>query len=274
MSAVVLHQAPADRQPTGVSSIVDAIGTQDFAQRLIAYLHDVSGADHFALFRLRGDSVSAVASRSYDRMQMTPMVDKYVGEQLWRQDPAMALARTQMESSSSSLIRVALEDERYEPLRPRIYAHMRDRVVICGRREHGDFGLSVLRSQPNPHFSPAQIEALVGQADLLVSAMAKHACVLAMQPSVAPALTDLRDILACLAARSRLGRREQEVVARILYGMSTVGTALDLGIGEESVRTYRKRAYQRLGIGTERELLRWYLAAWSSWRADVPGSIH
>ena len=55
----------------------------------------------------------------------------------------------------------------------------------------------------------------------------------------------------------------------MLYGLSTVGIALDLEIGEESVKTYRKRAYQRLRIGTERELLTWYLALWSTWRGRV-----
>ena len=47
--------------------------------------------------------------------------------------------------------------------------------------------------------------------------------------------------------------------ARILYGLSAAGIAVDLGIGIESVTTYRKRAYRRLGIATQRELLVWYL---------------
>ena len=56
--------------------------------------------------------------------------------------------------------------------------------------------------------------------------------------------------------------------ARILYGLSSVGIALDLTVSEETVKTYRKRAYQRLAIGSERELLTWYLAHWSRWSAE------
>nr|ART90100.1 hypothetical protein [uncultured bacterium] len=37
---------------------------------------------------------------------------------------------------------------------------------------------------------------------------------------------------------------------------------------EETVKTYRKRAYQRLAIGSERELLTWYLARWNRWSAE------
>ena len=33
--------------------------------------------------------------------------------------------------------------------------------------------------------------------------------------------------------------------------------------------TYRRRAYQRLTIGSQRELLMWYLALWTSQRAHV-----
>src|SRR5690606_16731246 len=64
----------------------------------------------------------------------------------------------------------------------------------------------------------------------------------------------------------RFPKREVEVCARILHGMSSIGIALDLGVSEETVRTYRKRSYQRLQIASERELLVWYLDLWSTWR--------
>ena len=262
MSVVVLSSPPAGQRPD-VAGLVDAIGTAGFAQHLIDYLHEVSGADHCAAFQLDPNSVSAFASGSFDgKRQMTPMVERYVGEGLWRVDPAMSLARAQAHASSTSLVRVDLDDERYIDLRPRVYPEVRDRVVICGRRGNSDFGLSVLRSTAHALFGAAEINNLVQQADVLLSAMAKHARVVAARPSAATALTDLHDIMSCLSARSKFARRELQVSARILYGMSTTGIALDLGIGEESVRTYRKRAYQRLGIASERELLHWYLAQW------------
>lgn len=50
--------------------------------------------------------------------------------------------------------------------------------------------------------------------------------------------------------------REREVCARAAIGISVEGCALDLGIGASSVLTYRKRAYQRLGISSAYELAR------------------
>jgi DNA-binding CsgD family transcriptional regulator len=78
----------------------------------------------------------------------------------------------------------------------------------------------------------------------------------------------LPEIESCIVATSPLPRREAEVCARILYGLSSVGIALDLSVSEETVKTYRKRAYQRLVIGSERELLTWYLSHWNRWSAE------
>jgi DNA-binding CsgD family transcriptional regulator len=101
---------------------------------------------------------------------------------------------------------------------------------------------------------------------LLMSVLGKHADLRQTRPNVAQALTALEEIENCIVATNALPRREAEVSARILYGLSSVGIALDLSVSEETVKTYRKRAYQRLAIGSERELLTWYLARWSRWR--------
>jgi DNA-binding CsgD family transcriptional regulator len=53
-----------------------------------------------------------------------------------------------------------------------------------------------------------------------------------------------------------LTARELDVVVRALYGLTAEGTALDLDIKTSSVITYRKRAYERLGISSLNELFR------------------
>jgi DNA-binding CsgD family transcriptional regulator len=70
---------------------------------------------------------------------------------------------------------------------------------------------------------------------------------------------DRGDRIAALAARlhaldGRLPRRELDVLARILIGMTTEGIALDLRISENTVLTYRKRAYGRLNVSSQAEL--------------------
>jgi DNA-binding CsgD family transcriptional regulator len=267
MSMAIQQRAHPVRQRSGLSGLVDGIGTEQFGSRLVGLLHDVCGADHCAAFQLGGDTISALAFSSFDPAQSRMrMVERYVCEGLWRKDPALSMARIQVDAACDSLIHVDLNDRGYDDLRPHIYPQVRDRVVVCGRRNNIEFGLSVVRSDPSPEFKAGALERLADLSDTLLSAMAKHVSVLMSRPNVASALTDLQEIENCFHARSELPRRELEVCARILYGLSSIGISLDLGVGEESVKTYRKRAYQRLNIGCERELLHWYLLQWSVWR--------
>lgn len=267
---IIPQQAVPTGFRVGLADLVEGIGTEDFGSRLVGLLHDVCGADHCVVFQLGDESISALTSGSFDPAHAaTPMVERYVREGLWRGDPAMTMARSQLGASSMSIIHVDLTDMGYTQLRPRVYPQVRDRVVVCGRRDKMDFGLSVVRTYPNPAFGAGAIERLSELSDTLLSAMAKHVSILLHKPNVALALTELAEIESCFIARSDLPRRELEVCARILYGLSSVGISLDLGVGEESVKTYRKRAYQRLHIGSERELLHWYLAQWSAWRGHL-----
>ena len=55
-------------------------------------------------------------------------------------------------------------------------------------------------------------------------------------------------------------KRETEVCAAITLGMTSEAIALNLGISVNTVLTYRKRAYARLGISCQNELLRLVLS--------------
>src|SRR5690606_4359226 len=53
-----------------------------------------------------------------------------------------------------------------------------------------------------------------------------------------------------------LSEREAEVCAGIALGMNSEGIGLTLGIKLSTVQTHRKRAYARLGISSQNELLK------------------
>ena len=53
-----------------------------------------------------------------------------------------------------------------------------------------------------------------------------------------------------------LTRRELDVCVGIMQGKSSEAIALALGISVNTVLTYRKRAYARLGISSHNELMR------------------
>ena len=68
------------------------------------------------------------------------------------------------------------------------------------------------------------------------------------------ALASAARLIALLS--DRLTAREQEVLAALLMGTSSEGIGKALGVKPTSVATYRKRAYARLGISSQNELMR------------------
>lgn len=271
MMTVMVQDRPAAGHSleASLARLVDGLGNERFGPALASYLHSLCGADHFAAFRLGRDELREVAACCVEPERTArDRVESYVNQGLWKHDPAMTEAQRCVEGAAAAIIHVDFSDRGYDDLRPRVYPHVRDRILLCGRGANGAFGLSVLRADSHSPFAHEAIERLGQAAELLVAMLAKHADVCQSRPNVAQALTTLPEIENCIVATSPLPRREAEVCARILYGLSSVGIALDLTVSEETVKTYRKRAYQRLAIGSERELLTWYLARWSRWSAE------
>lgn len=270
MTVMVQDRAAPGNTPEGsVAHLVDAIGQDRFGPALANFLHVLCGADHFAAFRLGAGELREVAACCVEPERTArDHVERYVKQGLWKHDPAMTEARRCVQGPAPTIIHVDFSDDGYTELRPRVYPHVRDRILLCGRSAGGAFGLSVLRADPHSPFGSEAIDRLGRTADLLVAVLGKHAEMCQGRPNVAQSLTALPEIEACIVAMSDLPRREAEVCARILYGLSSVGISLDLSVSEETVKTYRKRAYQRLSIGSERELLTWYLARWNHWSVE------
>lgn len=260
----------ADRtnaQDAALAALVDAIGEESFGPALARFLNELCGADHFAAFRIGSDDLREVAACCIEPERTArARVECYVKQGWWKRDPAMTAAQRCLDDVRPSIIHVDFSDDGYAAMRPTVYYDVRDRLLLCGHSANADFGLSIIRTDPHAPFAGEAIENIAHSADLLVAVLGKHADIRQSRPNVAQALTALDEIETCIATTSALPRREAEVSARILYGMSSVGIALDLSVSDETVKTYRKRAYQRLAIGSERELLTWYLARWSLWR--------
>jgi DNA-binding CsgD family transcriptional regulator len=159
----------------------------------------------------------------------------------------------------------------HEEMRERIYRPylVRERVVVSARAPKSAVAISLMRTERNGPFSPDGLAALEAASEGIVALAMKHVALTKSAAEARSALTSLPTIEACLAcATPALARREAEVCSRILYGMTSMGIALALGISEESAMTYRKRAYGRLEIGSQRELLLWYLDQWSQHRFE------
>lgn len=112
------------------------------------------------------------------------------------------------------------------------------------------FYVNFYRITTQGRFSAAQRERLQTIAPAIGASVARHF----QQAATATPDQNLATLFATRAPLSNLTPREQEVCRRILLGFSSEAISQGLGISLHSTLTYRKRAYQRLGISSQNEL--------------------
>lgn len=245
----------------GMAELVDATGTVEFGSKLLNHLEGACGADYCAVFRVNPDQPSGIVTGSHDgSSKAQTRVENYLQRQYWVNDPAMVYAQTRLTGKDSLLMRVDVTRLKDPLVREEIWPGICDRIVIAGKSRDRTYSMSILR-EGGKGFSAADMERIGTSADLLISLLAKHEELTgSLKNDLTGAISSLPDIAARISNASALTAREAEVCARFLYGMTTTGIALDLGISNETVKTFRKLAYRRLKIGSEHELMSWYLA--------------
>ena len=254
-----------------MAHVIEAIGDGQFYQNVLGYLHEMIGAEHCAVLAFEHEKPIKVGAVSWDGTNLAgQQIDLYLAN-YWQFDPTIRAAHKICESQPMSLQRLDVDRLPPSGLRDLVYrkAGVSDRLLLYGTGGGCTFSLSILRSDRYCKFSEEEISRLAANAEILLAAVGKHTNLITRQGDLSFALSSLDVIAECMAgAPENLPRREVEVCARILFGMTSFGIGVDLDIGEETVKTYRKRAYQRLDIATQRDLLMWYVRRWGTQSAQ------
>ncbi|OAF06651.1 helix-turn-helix transcriptional regulator [Bradyrhizobium centrolobii] len=112
------------------------------------------------------------------------------------------------------------------------------------------FYVNFYRIAAQGRFSAVQLARLQSIAPAIGASVARHF----QQAATATPDQTLAALFATRAPLAALTPREQEVCRRILLGFSSEAISQALGISLHSTLTYRKRAYERLGISSQNEL--------------------
>lgn len=232
-----------------ISAVVDAIGSNNFADALLAYFDRICGADYCVVFRQTNSTLIEVSSSSGGGAE---------GDELHVRSYDV---RRQFSLTGAEVrINVAtVQQDNYSCVHE-LHAARHQRLLLSVHKPSGGFCIGFARSARRPTMTGKELAVADQVAPSLLSAVAKHCNLTTRQQMLGPTWYSLSQIEERLITMTALSRREREVSARMLYGLSTAGIALDLGIGEESVATYRKRSYHRLGISNQRELLILFLS--------------
>lgn len=268
-SAPTVQKRAACPSNHDLSSLISAVGENSFDSSLVGWLNKLCGAEHSGLLYISSNKLTGWATASIDGSGLNyPDMAVYLEEGLWQRDPSYEVVHAELSAKDHAILRTDIASLPDDKLRNYIYARrgIKGRVLICGRVGDGIVVLGICSSDAN--FADSNtIQRLEANYETLFALLAKHIDVVRRGTDVSVALTTLEEIEQCVAEQaSFVPRREAQVCCRTIYGVSTLGMSLDLGISQETVMTYRKRVYNRLGIATQRELFLWYLRLWSEWR--------
>ncbi|WOF42987.1 LuxR C-terminal-related transcriptional regulator [Sphingopyxis indica] len=248
------------------AKLVSAIGTNDFGPTLLALLESTCGADHCAALTFDQSATRRIIALSSDGSDSAyRSIELYIDRNYTARDKAILEARRSGCGSPPSFAIIdtdTIDDTEFRDVMYR-RTNICQRALIATNALDQGFAISVLRTHRAGPFPQCAADWLQSHAGFLVACIRKHyEFQLALSRAV-PDLSSLPEIEHVISSSSvRLPRRELQVAARTIYGVTQLGIALELGIGEESVATYRKRTLQRLRIATRHELLHWYLKLW------------
>src|SRR3569832_662370 len=96
---------------TTLPNLIEAIGKPHFHNLVLGVLHDCLGAEHCAIFGLRGERPTRVGAASVDGTDTArQQVDFYL-EHFWRFDPMLQSARILDNQSPARVLRLEIDKQ-------------------------------------------------------------------------------------------------------------------------------------------------------------------
>lgn len=245
---------PASYADAFVAAIVDAIGEPNFGQLTLTQLNQLAAVDFWSVYRLdqaappqmflsgsrKGADVSDDCFRSY-----------CAG--LYRDDRTFAGA-FRVAGGSGAAMTLWNEAEIPSPHRDRIYRRhgIRERLsVVGGDGDSGLLAVNLYRYDAAGNYRSSEIDQVEALGRGLLASVRKH---IRLQGQMRHAVLADNGAARLRAHCPALTQRELDVCERLLRGWTYDGIAADLGLSTPSVKTYRARAFDRLGIHFRNEL--------------------
>jgi DNA-binding CsgD family transcriptional regulator len=244
----------SDRRTEVLTDLIGHIGSPRFGPAVLDGLQDLVPAASWSVYRL-GQRPALFLSAARGVPDTTRDCWRAYLSGPHRGD--RSFAQTSNASDHAPLLCHLTADEVPEEHRKKVYeAHgVAERVSVAQTQDDGGvFAINFYRHGHQRAFSDAALDSFNALAPALLALVHKHMAMsppygaLAANASAHDMETRLRSLCPALTGR------ERAVCVRLLQGMTQDGIASDLGIALPTVKTYRNRAFARLGIHFRNEL--------------------
>jgi DNA-binding CsgD family transcriptional regulator len=242
-----------------VPRLIELCGTPRFEPALFRAAREATSCEHLTAFAFSGAAQPRIvlAANANELPVARKVAQKYV-RHYWMLDPARGVAPPPRRAGADYALRVHADEIDDSLYRHECYTNvgLHDRVSLITTRNDETLRVNFYKSGKSGRFASEEVGHILEASDLILSLLAKH------DAAALPIGADLPEVFQRrlrLVAKP-LPRREMEVCTLIATGMSSEGIGLQLGVSLNTVLTHRKRAYARLGISSQNELLRLLLS--------------
>ena len=238
-----------------LAGVIEAIGSPGFADAALEAVNQAVGAASWSVYRRypadpdRAPVMHCSASRGV--ADTTQACFSAYADGLYRRDRSFDALQALPGPRAALLLRMRAEDAPNREHRERIYRRhgLLERLSVAMRDDDASvLAVNLYHHDHQGPFSGRECEAAAELATGLLSAVRRHLALRAATPPSATPRARLAE--ACPA----LTVRELDVCERLLRGWSHDGIAADLRLSVATVKTYRSRAFGRLGLHFRSEL--------------------
>jgi DNA-binding CsgD family transcriptional regulator len=257
MQVHLLPHSAGPNDSRAMAGIIRSIGRSTFAADLFATVHAMVQADHVTAFSVApGKGIRTVLTENSGPVPVAREVAQRYVRHYWTCDPVerMLVEAKTPEAAEKGCMVVSIDsaDVEHAAYRADCYlsVDLHHRLSVANALKGTTMRLNRRRGHD---FSQEDVGRVISFADLLLATVRRHD-----DTDIAANVAELEAIIIQRIARSAptLTERERQVCAMVALGLTSEGIALRLNISLNTVVTYRKRAYARLSISSQNELMR------------------
>lgn len=240
----------------GLTSLIETVGTDAFGAYMMDSMRRLTGANHCNLVRYSGHQKQSHTVFTLGDINQPLAVDcaNLYDNRYYQHDPAFIRTLNTPGEDNPMLLHKEFEQIKDAEYRQSLFerCHITDKASIFHNASNGGYSLHLYRLEGDGHFHGSHLIQAESVLDVLDALLTKHITLLEQQ-EVKLDLTWVSDKLNHNTG-SVLTNRELEICARIILGYSSLAISLNLGISINTVLTHRRKAYEKLGIGTQSQL--------------------
>jgi DNA-binding CsgD family transcriptional regulator len=249
-------------------TLIETVATPQFQKEVLRVANNIVGSAHVTAFSIADQGApQIVLAADLGSSSLAYSASSLYVSRFWEQDPVNRRCFSEADLGRGVIVWMPTNEFQQIPYRRSCYSysgwssggiHLAERLSIIRRRDGKTIRIDFYRRRDAEGYSEREVRLIASHADVLFALITRHA--LSSLPSQnVNSRAAYEQIIRRIAPH--LPRREAEVCAGIVFGLSSEAIAGILGIGINTVLTYRKRAYARLQISSHNELIRFVFSS-------------